>query len=118
MRRWMAGGEQQTNLEHLFDTKTIGPHSAAKDVYTKYMVCWPGVSINVFSKKFNQTMNAKCGVSSPATGKATAARSDATAPMLDFRPFNHTGGGGVATSTTTVAAAAPGGNGIPSGEYS
>ena len=114
----MAGGEQQTNLYHLFDTKTIGPNSSAKDVYTQYMVCWPGVSLGVFSKKFNQTMKAKCGVSSPATGKSKASPSDATALMLGFKPFNHTGGCGVATSTATVAATAPGGNGITSGQYS
>ena len=81
------------------------------------MAYWPGVSLSVFTKKFHNTMKAKCGINDAGTGKFNADWSDATDPMLGFRPFNNTGGGGVATSTAAVAAEAPGGNGILSSDY-
>ena len=82
------------------------------------MLYWPGVSLNVFTKKFRSTMKAKCGINSAGTGKFNAAWSDAMDPMLAFRPFNHSDGDGVEISTAAVVAAAPGRNGFPSGEYS
>ena len=118
MPHWMTGGIQQLNLDHLFDTNTIGANDAPKDVFTKYILYLPGVSLSVFNKNLHSNMEAKCGIHDAGTGKFNSAGSDTTAPMLEFRPFNHTGGGGVASSTAAVVATAAGGNGIPSGEYS
>ena len=112
MPRWMAGGSQQMNLDHLFDTNTIGPNDNPFDVYTRYMMYWPGISLSVFTKKFNNTMKAKHGTTSGG-GESNVARSDSTAQLLTLRPFAKKG---VATSTAAVAGAGPGMDGIPTGE--